>query len=87
MTNEITGVDYWKSVYKPDALHNRRKPRETLRGQQKLIGELSKLLKKGKVSAMAVSCLMSNYGAGDQGTRPPMLPLLAPGNQMLVQGR
>jgi hypothetical protein len=53
--NEIAGADYWKSlqdpegsVYQLDWWHYQRKLREALRGEEKLIGELLRLLREGK---------------------------------------
>jgi len=46
--NEIAGADYWKSVYQLDWWHYQRKLREALRGEEKLIGELMRLLREGK---------------------------------------
>jgi len=46
--NEIAGADYWKSVYQLDWWHYQRKLRETLRGEEKLIKELMRLLREGK---------------------------------------
>ena len=46
--NEIAGADYWKSVYQLDWWHYQRKLREALRGEGKLVGELLRLLRKGK---------------------------------------
>lgn len=45
--NEIAGADYWKIVYQLDWWHCQRKLRETLRGEEKLIGELLGLLRGG----------------------------------------
>lgn len=46
--NEIAGADHWKSVYQLDWWHYQRKLREALRGEEKLIGELLRLLREGK---------------------------------------
>jgi hypothetical protein len=46
--NEIAGAEHWKSVYQLDWWHYQRKLREALRGEEKLIGELLRLLREGK---------------------------------------
>jgi len=46
--NEIAGADYWKSVYQLDWWHYQRKLRETLKGEEKLVGELLRLLREGE---------------------------------------
>ncbi|HAL62140.1 MAG TPA: hypothetical protein DCP08_07015 [Chloroflexi bacterium] len=46
--NEIAGADYWKSVYQLDWWHYRRKLKEALRGEEKLVRELMRLLREGK---------------------------------------
>lgn len=46
--NEIAGADYCRSVYQLDWWHYQRKLWEALRGEEKLVGELLRLLREGK---------------------------------------
>jgi len=46
--NDIAGAHYWKSVYQLDWWHYQRKLRQALRGEEKLLGELLRLLRAGE---------------------------------------
>lgn len=46
--NEIAGSERWKSAYQLDWWHYGRKLRQALRGEEKLIGELLRLLRAGE---------------------------------------
>lgn len=46
--NEIAGADYWKSVCQLDWWHYQRRLRQALRGEEKLLGELLRLLRAGE---------------------------------------
>jgi len=46
--NDIAGADYWKAVYQLDWWHYQRKLRQALRGEEKLIGALLRLLRAGE---------------------------------------
>lgn len=46
--NQIAGAERWKSEYQLDSWHYRRKLRLALRGEEKLLGELLRLLRAGE---------------------------------------